>query len=193
MGAQLSACVAPREHHPRSGRGLLPPPPAANLYRFDRNKTPFPPQSAAFGQQLQPLDAAGGGSGSSGRSGGGGAAAGQLPPSAAPLQQQQAQAQQQAQQQQAQPASPDEDRDASPQPEESLLELLTSTQKGAPPRPGTGFRWTRGQLLGQGSFGTVYQALNQATGEIMAVKQVHIPCRGACVFISRVCSHRLLV
>ena len=31
-------------------------------------------------------------------------------------------------------------------------------------------RWKKGELLGQGSFGKVYAALNQNTGEMMAVK-----------------------
>jgi mitogen-activated protein kinase kinase kinase len=33
----------------------------------------------------------------------------------------------------------------------------------------------RGELLGQGSYGRVYLALNATTGEIMAVKQVEFP------------------
>ncbi|RXW15766.1 hypothetical protein EST38_g10082 [Candolleomyces aberdarensis] len=37
------------------------------------------------------------------------------------------------------------------------------------------FQWMRGELLGQGSYGRVYLALNATTGEIMAVKQVEFP------------------
>lgn len=37
------------------------------------------------------------------------------------------------------------------------------------------FEWIRGELLGKGSYGRVYLALNATTGEIMAVKQVELP------------------
>lgn len=37
------------------------------------------------------------------------------------------------------------------------------------------FQWMRGELLGKGSYGKVYLALNATTGEIMAVKQVELP------------------
>lgn len=37
------------------------------------------------------------------------------------------------------------------------------------------FQWMRGELLGQGSYGRVYMALNASTGELMAVKQVELP------------------
>jgi mitogen-activated protein kinase kinase kinase len=36
------------------------------------------------------------------------------------------------------------------------------------------FQWIRGELLGQGSYGRVYMALNVNTGELMAVKQVEV-------------------
>ncbi|CAG8604437.1 2432_t:CDS:2, partial [Scutellospora calospora] len=36
-------------------------------------------------------------------------------------------------------------------------------------------RWMKGDLIGMGSFGTVYLGLNSATGELMAVKQVELP------------------
>jgi serine/threonine protein kinase len=35
--------------------------------------------------------------------------------------------------------------------------------------------WARGKLIGKGSFGRVYMAVNGTTGEVMAVKQVEIP------------------
>ncbi|CAG8795909.1 5545_t:CDS:10, partial [Cetraspora pellucida] len=36
-------------------------------------------------------------------------------------------------------------------------------------------RWMKGDLIGKGSFGSVYLGLNAATGELMAVKQVELP------------------
>lgn len=36
-------------------------------------------------------------------------------------------------------------------------------------------KWIKGELIGKGSFGRVYHALNAATGEMIAVKQVNIP------------------
>jgi len=36
-------------------------------------------------------------------------------------------------------------------------------------------RWMKGTLIGAGSFGSVYLALNALTGELMAVKQVELP------------------
>lgn len=35
--------------------------------------------------------------------------------------------------------------------------------------------WVRGELLARGTFGNVYLALNAATGEMMAIKQVGTP------------------
>lgn len=35
-------------------------------------------------------------------------------------------------------------------------------------------RWKEGEVIGHGSFGRVVSGLNLTTGEIMAVKQVHI-------------------
>ncbi|RYG62411.1 hypothetical protein EON64_17895, partial [archaeon] len=39
-------------------------------------------------------------------------------------------------------------------------------------RDGSNIRWKRGEVLGQGAFGTVYLGLNIDTGELMAVKQM---------------------
>lgn len=38
-----------------------------------------------------------------------------------------------------------------------------------------GLRWMKGTLIGAGSFGSVFLALNSLTGELMAVKQVEMP------------------
>lgn len=37
------------------------------------------------------------------------------------------------------------------------------------------FIWVKGELIGKGTFGKVYLALNATTGEMMAVKQVEVP------------------
>ncbi|KAF9255378.1 kinase-like protein [Marasmius fiardii PR-910] len=41
----------------------------------------------------------------------------------------------------------------------------------------TSFCWVLGELIGEGSYGRVYLALNATTGELMAVKQVEIATR----------------
>lgn len=61
--------------------------------------------------------------------------------------------------------------------EESLLGLLTCQPNAPTPSP-TPFSWSKGAFLGQGAYGTVYQALNAATGELFAVKQMQF-CTGA--------------
>lgn len=40
------------------------------------------------------------------------------------------------------------------------------------------FSWVKGDLIGKGTFGNVYLALNVTTGEMIAVKQVNIPANG---------------
>lgn len=37
------------------------------------------------------------------------------------------------------------------------------------------FKWVRGEIIGKGTYGRVYLALNATTGEMIAVKQVEIP------------------
>ncbi|KAH9846832.1 Pkinase-domain-containing protein [Lenzites betulinus] len=66
-----------------------------------------------------------------------------------------------------------------------LEEVTTEQGKGpassgaADASPGGGakpiFRWVRGELIGKGTYGRVYLALNATTGEMIAVKQVEIP------------------
>ncbi|KAI6108406.1 kinase-like domain-containing protein [Pisolithus croceorrhizus] len=65
------------------------------------------------------------------------------------------------------------------------LEEVTTSQKKptyakpSPESPSGGprpiFKWVRGELIGKGSYGRVYLALNATTGEMIAVKQVEIP------------------
>jgi hypothetical protein len=46
-----------------------------------------------------------------------------------------------------------------------------STEAGARPV----FKWVKGDLIGKGTYGRVYLALNATTGEMIAVKQVELP------------------
>merc|ERR1719277_61719 len=39
---------------------------------------------------------------------------------------------------------------------------------------GSGFAWAKGEVLGHGSLGSVYRALDQRNGQIFAVKEVRI-------------------
>lgn len=69
----------------------------------------------------------------------------------------------------------------------SKLEEVTSAQaqselsvSAAPDSPSAAapkpiFKWVRGELIGKGTYGRVYLALNATTGEMIAVKQVEIP------------------
>jgi len=66
-----------------------------------------------------------------------------------------------------------------------IEEVNTSSQskvnytKTIPESPAGGprpiFKWVRGELIGKGTYGRVYLALNATTGEMIAVKQVEIP------------------
>ncbi|KAF8078715.1 MAP kinase [Lyophyllum atratum] len=65
----------------------------------------------------------------------------------------------------------------------SKLEEVTTAQAKiqpgqiAPESPSGGatFKWVRGELIGRGTYGRVYLALNATTGEMIAVKQVEMP------------------
>ncbi|KAF8640370.1 hypothetical protein AX17_000041 [Amanita inopinata Kibby_2008] len=64
----------------------------------------------------------------------------------------------------------------------SKLEEVTTAQakSGATgsdlPSPGSPtFKWVRGELIGKGTYGRVYLAMNASTGEMLAVKQVELP------------------
>ncbi|KAJ7293494.1 MAP kinase [Mycena rebaudengoi] len=56
-------------------------------------------------------------------------------------------------------------------------EVDTSSQPESPSTSEgpTTFKWVRGELIGRGTYGRVYLALNATTGEMIAVKQVEIP------------------
>jgi len=61
------------------------------------------------------------------------------------------------------------------------INIMNAKNKLSPPEtrfsillPQKPIQWTRGPLIGQGSFSKVYHGLNTETGEIMAVKQVEL-------------------
>ncbi len=61
-------------------------------------------------------------------------------------------------------------------PSKSQLSSAQSQGLGAgggdkPARPPN---WTKGELIGQGAFGSVYLGMDNDSGQLMAVKQVHI-------------------
>jgi hypothetical protein len=41
-------------------------------------------------------------------------------------------------------------------------------------KPGRPPNWTKGELIGQGAFGSVYLGMDNDSGQLMAVKQVHV-------------------
>ncbi len=58
----------------------------------------------------------------------------------------------------------------------------SAASKGSQSASGSGssadrpqFKWVKGELIGKGTFGRVYIALNASTGEMIAVKQVELP------------------
>ncbi|KIM48289.1 hypothetical protein M413DRAFT_440009 [Hebeloma cylindrosporum] len=53
----------------------------------------------------------------------------------------------------------------------SSTSLAPESPSGGP----TTFKWVRGELIGRGTYGRVYLALNATTGEMIAVKQVELP------------------
>ncbi|EMD00223.1 hypothetical protein BAUCODRAFT_128849 [Baudoinia panamericana UAMH 10762] len=59
-------------------------------------------------------------------------------------------------------------------PQDTIPEAnVQHVSKQAPERQPT-FKWMRGQLIGKGTFGRVYLAMNTTTGELLAVKQVEV-------------------
>ncbi|KAF2198764.1 hypothetical protein GQ43DRAFT_492882 [Delitschia confertaspora ATCC 74209] len=56
-----------------------------------------------------------------------------------------------------------------------MLQLDTIPQDHIPvPQRQPTFKWMKGQLIGKGTFGRVYLAMNITTGEVIAVKQVEV-------------------
>ncbi|KAF8632574.1 hypothetical protein AX15_001784 [Amanita polypyramis BW_CC] len=51
----------------------------------------------------------------------------------------------------------------------------SSTVSETSPSNAPTFKWVRGELIGKGTYGRVYLAMNANTGEMMAVKQVELP------------------
>lgn len=51
----------------------------------------------------------------------------------------------------------------------------SSTLPESSPGGSSTFKWVRGELIGRGTYGRVYLALNATTGEMIAVKQVEAP------------------
>lgn len=47
--------------------------------------------------------------------------------------------------------------------ESTFIDLTT-------PRNGVSIKWKRGDLIGQGAYGDVYQCMNTKTGELLAIK-----------------------
>lgn len=64
--------------------------------------------------------------------------------------------------------------------EEVTTQMVRGSTSTIPESPGshggpTTFKWVRGELIGKGTYGRVYLALNATTGEMIAVKQVELP------------------
>ncbi|KZS96120.1 kinase-like protein [Sistotremastrum niveocremeum HHB9708] len=53
--------------------------------------------------------------------------------------------------------------------------LPTSVPESPSPSVPAVFKWVKGELIGKGTYGRVYLAMNATTGEVVAVKQVELP------------------
>ncbi|CAE6478489.1 unnamed protein product, partial [Rhizoctonia solani] len=71
----------------------------------------------------------------------------------------------------------------------AALNAPETNTEGVQGREQATFKWVKGELIGQGSFGRVYQAMNLTTGELIAVKQVELPRAGG----NRADSRQMLV
>ncbi|CAK5280497.1 unnamed protein product [Mycena citricolor] len=58
---------------------------------------------------------------------------------------------------------------------EEVVDTATLPESPSTSEGPTTFKWVRGELIGRGTYGRVYLALNVTTGEMIAVKQVDIP------------------
>ncbi|CUA75626.1 mitogen-activated protein kinase kinase kinase [Rhizoctonia solani] len=61
----------------------------------------------------------------------------------------------------------------------AALNAPDTNPEGVPGREQATFKWVKGELIGQGSFGRVYHAMNLTTGELIAVKQIELPKAGS--------------
>lgn len=57
-------------------------------------------------------------------------------------------------------------------PSEGSGSLAAAPGSGAPHQQRKPISWTKGELVGQGAFGSVFVAMDNDTGELIAVKQV---------------------
>jgi mitogen-activated protein kinase kinase kinase len=57
---------------------------------------------------------------------------------------------------------------------ENTETTITPSASSSSVKPTT-LNWVKGELIGKGSYGRVYIALNVTTGDMMAVKQVELP------------------
>ncbi|WFD26993.1 mitogen-activated protein kinase kinase kinase [Malassezia nana] len=56
-----------------------------------------------------------------------------------------------------------------------LVGVVPADESGVEPTQRPVFKWVKGDLIGKGTYGRVYLALNATTGEMIAVKQVELP------------------
>ncbi|KAF8647958.1 hypothetical protein AX16_006490 [Volvariella volvacea WC 439] len=59
--------------------------------------------------------------------------------------------------------------------EEVTTHSKIGSSNGTDPSGRATFKWVRGELIGKGTYGRVYLAMNVTTGEMIAVKQVELP------------------
>jgi len=57
----------------------------------------------------------------------------------------------------------------------TTVQASNASSPDSPSGNPTTFKWVRGELIGKGTYGGVYLALNTATGKMIAVKQIELP------------------